>query len=92
LVQRTLNKNATRKRYRGIYMDTLQSAITEETQRNYWEIKRDLVLVESLRPTITKDGNKWCVLLGENLQVGIAGFGDTPYQAMLDFNSAFHRN
>jgi hypothetical protein len=73
-------------------MDTLQSAITEETQRNYWEIKRDLVLTESLKPTITKDGNKWCVLLGENLQVGIAGFGDTPYQAILDFNSAFYRN
>lgn len=73
-------------------MDSLQSAIAEETQRNYWEIKQDLALIESLRPRITKDGSQWCVLYGENLQEGIAGFGDTPYQAILDFNSAFHKN
>lgn len=73
-------------------MDSLQSAIAEETQRNYWTTKQDMALIESLKPRITKDGSMWCVLYGDNLQEGIAGFGDTPYQAILDFNSAFHRN
>ena len=37
------------------------------------------------------DGDKWCVLWGPNLQDGVAGFGDTPYLAVLDFNAAHHR-
>ena len=28
-----------------------------------------------------KDGNQWCFLYGENLQEGIAGFGDTIFDA-----------
>lgn len=36
-----------------------------------------------------KDGDKWCVLLGTDLQTGIAGFGDTPLNAILDFNKKF---
>lgn len=39
-----------------------------------------------LRPALTTDGNQWCVLYGDNLQDGIAGFGDTPEFAMLDFD------
>ena len=35
-----------------------------------------------------KDGNKWCFLWGENLQVGVAGFGDTPLEAMAAFEHA----
>jgi hypothetical protein len=72
-------------------MDSLQSAIAEEAQQNYWSTKQDLAIVESLKPTITKDGNQWCVLYGADLQEGIAGFGNTPYQAILDFNTAFHK-
>lgn len=36
------------------------------------------------------DGDHWCVLWGENLQDGVAGFGKTPYLAVLDFNAALH--
>lgn len=35
-----------------------------------------------------KDGGQWCVLYGDDLQSGIAGFGDTPSLAMLNFNDA----
>jgi len=28
-----------------------------------------------------KDGNQWCFLYGKNLQDGIAGFGDTIFDA-----------
>ena len=49
-------------------------------------------LVSILKPRISKDGDKWCVLYGDNLQDGIAGFGDTPHAAILDFNKAFKGN
>lgn len=35
-----------------------------------------------------RDGNAWCVLLGEDLATGIAGFGDTPEKAIWDFEIA----
>ena len=48
-------------------------------------------LVATLKPTLSIDGNKWCWLLGEDLQNGVAGFGDSPYLAALDFNRAFYQ-
>jgi hypothetical protein len=48
-------------------------------------------LFAMLKPKLTKDGGQWCALYGENLQEGIAGFGDTPYLAILDFNKAFNK-
>lgn len=41
------------------------------------------------RPALTIDGNQWCALYGENLQDGVAGFGDTPAAAMLAFDHAW---
>lgn len=38
----------------------------------------------SCEAELTKDGNKWCCLIGENLQDGVAGFGDTVAQAIND--------
>lgn len=38
------------------------------------------------RPSIGLDGNKWCALYGEDLMNGVAGFGDTPDEAMRDFD------
>jgi hypothetical protein len=39
-----------------------------------------------LRPRVFPDGNQWCALYGENLQEGVAGFGDTPAKASVDFD------
>jgi hypothetical protein len=47
------------------------------------EMQRPSVL---FRPSIEPDGNQWCALYGSNLQDGVAGFGDTPAQAMADFD------
>lgn len=53
---------------------------------------------EMMRPSITlrlvpvKDGDQWCVLYGENLQEGIAGFGDSPDKAMRAFDTAWYSN
>ena len=39
-----------------------------------------------LKPKVMPDGNQWCALYGENLQEGVAGFGDTPEKAAIQFD------
>jgi hypothetical protein len=45
-----------------------------------------------VKAKLSKDGDKWCVLLGENLQVGIAGFGRSTWEAIADFKSEFRNS
>lgn len=71
--------------------DTVNNNLMHEAQMNYWATKQDYIIVESLKPKIMLDGNKWCCLYGDNLQEGIAGFGETPIDAILDFNKAFYK-
>ena len=42
------------------------------------------------KPKIFPDGDQWCVLLGESIQEGVVGFGDTPRKAAIDFNRNFN--
>jgi hypothetical protein len=49
-----------------------------------WQWQRPSVL---MRPRIFIDGNQWCALYGENLQDGVAGFGDSPDAAMCAFDA-----
>lgn len=69
--------------------------MTNETVLNQqWQSAHAAELVEMerkrpfmlLKPRIFMDGNKWCALYGENLQDGVAGFGDTPELAAKDFD------
>lgn len=39
------------------------------------------------RPAMTLDGNQYFVLYGTNLMEGCAGFGDSPDEAMRDFDT-----
>jgi hypothetical protein len=39
-----------------------------------------------------KDGDQWCVMIGENIQEGIAGFGHQTWQAIGDFKSNFRNS
>src|SRR5687767_15736670 len=39
-----------------------------------------------LRPALERIGRKWRALYGENIQDGVAGFGDTPDEAFADFD------
>lgn len=41
------------------------------------------------RPALSVDGDQWCALYGDNLQEGVAGFGDTPAAAMYAFDRAW---
>ena len=38
------------------------------------------------RPQLSLDGNRWCALYGDDLQEGVAGFGDSPEEAMKQFD------
>lgn len=38
------------------------------------------------KPRLFIDGNQWCALFGESLHDGVAGFGDSPADAMYDFD------
>ena len=64
-------------------------------QRMNAEQARERLYLEQLRPcllhkpTILLDGNAWCVLLGPNIQEGICGFGDSPYEAPRAFDKAW---
>ena len=37
-------------------------------------------------PKLSLDGNQRCALYGENIQDGVAGFGDSPAHAMREFD------
>ena len=41
------------------------------------------------KPRLSIEGNQWCALYGDNLQDGVAGFGDSPEIAMWDFDKAW---
>lgn len=41
------------------------------------------------KPNLSIDGNQWCALYGENLQEGVAGFGDSPIEALHAFDAEF---
>ena len=43
-----------------------------------------------LRPEIKLDGNQWCAMIGENIQEGVVGFGDTPEKASAAFDEDWY--
>lgn len=47
---------------------------------SYFEVPRI-----TISPRLFKDGNMWCALLGNNVQDGIVGFGESPYKALMAF-------
>jgi len=69
------------------WYDTLQ----HQEQMNLIVQQQEMNLFATLKPNVSKDGNQYCVLYGANLQEGIAGFGDTVYLAILDFNKQFYK-
>ena len=67
-VKSTLQFNADKEHYETM------TTIVEAAEYN---------LFSMLHPKVSRDGNQWCVLYGDDLMTGIAGFGDTPYLAIL---------
>jgi hypothetical protein len=42
------------------------------------------------KPKVFRDGDAWCALYGDNIQEGVCGFGDTPANAVHDFNQCWN--
>lgn len=72
-------------------------ASPEAVLNNQWNAAQEANITEQarraphvlMRPALMADGNKWCALYGENLMEGVAGFGDTPDEAMKAFDQAW---
>ena len=70
--------------------DFVSNGVTKEECITYLEkqkeqsVSAEEVLARAgLKPY--KDGNKWCILAGDNIQEGICGFGDTIDEALYEF-------
>jgi len=70
------------------YHDNEASSINSQNAQEQSEFN----LFAMLKPELKKDGNQWCVLYGKDLQLGIAGFGNSPYLAIMDFNSQWYES
>jgi len=61
--------------------------VQESLQQAAYEQMRPAVI---FKPKLYRDGNQWCALFGEDLQVGVAGFGASPADAMWDFDKSWN--
>ena len=91
--------DAVRSKFSGIDVDgSIQSAINnmgishhismmaDRIAQTFVEYERPCVV---FKPKLSKDGNMWCVLLGDNLREGVSGFGETVNKAMHNFDINF---
>ena len=65
--------------------------LTAQSKNNAAVEAEEFNLFSILRPKICIDGDQWCVLYGDNLQDGVAGFGRTPRAAVYDFNKSWDK-
>jgi hypothetical protein len=65
-------------------------ATEQSVLNNQWNAAQCQQLPSVLyRPSLSADGTKWCALYGDDLASGVAGFGDTPAEAMAAFDAAW---
>ena len=72
-------------------MDSHLEHLQHQEIMNVLVTESEFVLFRQMGAKLIKDGNQWCCLYGENLHDGIVGFGDTPHQAVIDFNKQFNK-
>lgn len=61
----------------------LMTCVAQDYSVAAFEQQRPSVLY---RPRIAIDGNMWVAVYGDNIQEGVAGFGESPALAMADFD------
>ncbi len=65
-------------------------ATEQSVLNNQWNAAQSQQLPSVLyRPRLMADGDMWCALYGDDLQTGVAGFGETPAAAMQAFDEAW---
>ena len=57
--------------------------VAEEFKHAAWAVASPSAVY---RPTLTRDGNAWIALYGEDIATGAVGTGATPSDAMTDFD------
>lgn len=68
------------------------SYVTAQAQQAISSVECELTRPSAVfRPRLFLDGALWCALYGDNLQDGVAGFGDSPANAMCDFDRNWHK-
>ena len=71
-------------------MTTYHEDLFHQQHRNleeeFWGIIRQYSPSFLLKPKLSRNGNKWCAVYGENPQKEVAGFGDSPADAYRDFD------
>lgn len=60
--------------------------LRRESERMDMYTINQLRVISTLKCRFLKEGNMYCCLYGEDIQEGIAGYGETPYQAITEFN------
>ena len=75
-------ESSQRQHFEMLKHQDIMAAVVERAEWNLFSL---------LKPTLTRDGNQWCVLHGKDLQTGIAGFGESPYKAVLDWNKNMYK-
>lgn len=68
------------------YVERALSRVAEAAESAAEQQVRPSVLY---RPALSVDGNRYCALYGKDLVVGISGFGDSPEEAMKNFDAAW---
>ncbi len=61
--------------------------VQESWQAAAYDQSRPSVL---FKPKLYRDGDQWCALLGDDLQSGVCGFGESPAKAMWDFDKSWN--
>jgi hypothetical protein len=72
-----------------VVMDAICHAARMTAETMQQEYCRPAVV---FKPRIFMDGDQWCALYGDDLQNGVAGFGDSPDKAMRAFDAAWYEN
>jgi len=65
----------------------IKPQIKENFDITLYKYQRPSVL---FRPKISIDGNQWLALYGDNIQDGVAGFGNSPSESMADFDKKWN--
>ncbi len=82
--------------YEAVYNAVRDSGIGDQIERVGYAYRCAAIAQEApsvlYKPKIYIDGSQWCVLYGDDIQNGIAGFGDSPQKAMHDFDDNFSKS
>lgn len=67
-----------------IAQESLNHECEAQRMKRYWAVVLGL--------SIKRDGDQYCILWGENLQTGVAGFGKTPADAIQNFENEMYKS